>query len=35
MPFWLAWLLVVALVLGTPFALFGAFWATLRAGEPE
>jgi hypothetical protein len=31
MPFWLAWLLVVALVIGTPFAIFAAFWSTLRA----
>jgi hypothetical protein len=30
MPFWLAWLLVVALVVGTPFAIFAAYWATLR-----
>jgi hypothetical protein len=35
MPFWLAWLLVVALVLGAPFAIFAAFWATLRVEEPE
>jgi hypothetical protein len=35
MPFWLAWLLVVALVVGTPFAIFAAFWASLRASEPE
>jgi hypothetical protein len=35
MPFWLAWLLVVALVIGTPFAIFAAFWASLRASEPE
>jgi hypothetical protein len=35
MPFWLAWLLVVALVIGAPFAMFAAFWATLRGGEPE
>jgi hypothetical protein len=35
MPFWLAWLLVVALVIGAPFAIFAGFWATLRAGEPE
>jgi hypothetical protein len=33
MPFWLAWLLVVALVIGTPFAIFAAFWATLRAHD--
>jgi hypothetical protein len=33
MPFWLAWLLVVALVIGTPFAIFAAFWVTLRADE--
>jgi hypothetical protein len=33
MPFWLAWLVVVALVIGTPFAIFAAFWTTLR-GEP-
>jgi hypothetical protein len=30
MPFWLAWPLVVLLVLGTPFAIFGAFWLALR-----
>ncbi|HEX7297884.1 MAG TPA: hypothetical protein VF257_02685 [Solirubrobacteraceae bacterium] len=34
MPFWLAWVLVVALVIGTPFAVFAAFWATLRTDEP-
>jgi hypothetical protein len=33
MPFWLAWVLMVALVIGTPFAIFAAFWATLRADE--
>jgi hypothetical protein len=34
MPFWLAWLLVVALVIGAPFAIFAGFWAALRS-EPE
>jgi len=32
-PSWLAWILAVALVVGTPFAIFAAFWTTLR-GEP-
>jgi hypothetical protein len=31
MPFWFAWLLLVALVVGTPFAIFGAYWTTLRS----
>jgi hypothetical protein len=35
MPCWLAWLLVVALVVATPFAIFAAFWAALRADEAE
>jgi hypothetical protein len=35
MPFGLAWLLVVALVIGAPFAIFAAFWATLRADETD
>jgi hypothetical protein len=35
MPFWLAWLVAVALVVGTPFAVFAGFWVTLRAGEAE
>jgi hypothetical protein len=35
MPFWLAWLLVVALVVATPFAIFAGFWATLRDDESE
>jgi hypothetical protein len=30
MPSWLAWILAVALVIGTPFAIFAAFWTTLR-----
>lgn len=30
-PFWLAWVLVVGLVIGTPLAIFGALWSTLRA----
>jgi hypothetical protein len=30
MPFWLAWPLVGVFVLGTPFAVFGAFWLALR-----
>jgi hypothetical protein len=33
MPFWLAWPLVVALVIGTPLAIFGAFWWVLRADD--
>jgi hypothetical protein len=32
-PSWLAWILAVALVVGTPFAIFAAFWTTLRS-EP-
>jgi hypothetical protein len=35
MPFWLAWLLTVMLVIGTPLVIFATYWATLRAGEPE
>jgi hypothetical protein len=31
MPFWLAWPLVVALVIGTPLAVFFGFWVTLRS----
>jgi hypothetical protein len=31
MPFWLAWPLVVALVIGTPLAILFGFWTTLRA----
>jgi hypothetical protein len=34
MPVWLAWPLLVLLVLGTPFAIFGAFWLALRE-EPS
>lgn len=30
MPFWLTWLLVVVLVVGTPFAIFAAYATTLR-----
>jgi hypothetical protein len=30
MPFWLAWLLVVVLVIGTPFAVFAGYAASLR-----
>jgi hypothetical protein len=30
MPFWLAWPLVVVLVLVTPFAIFAAFWLAFR-----
>jgi hypothetical protein len=30
LPSWLAWPLVVGLVLGTPFAVFAAFWLALR-----
>jgi hypothetical protein len=33
MPAWLAWPLVVLFVLGTPFAVFAAFWLALR-GDP-
>jgi hypothetical protein len=29
-PSWLAWILAVTLVVGTPFAIFAAFWTTLR-----
>lgn len=35
MPFWLAWMVVVALVMGTPIAVFAGFWATLRSGEAD
>lgn len=35
MPFWLAWIVVVGLVLGIPFAVFGAFWSALRASETD
>jgi hypothetical protein len=31
MPFWLAWPLVVAFVIGTPLLIFFGFWTTLRA----
>jgi hypothetical protein len=31
MPFWLAWPLVVALMIGTPLAILFGFWTTLRA----
>jgi hypothetical protein len=30
MPSWLAWMIVVALVVGTPLAVFGGLWLTLR-----
>jgi hypothetical protein len=30
MPFWMAWLLAVAVVVGTPLAIFAAYWAVLR-----
>jgi hypothetical protein len=35
MPFWLAWLLTVMLVIGTPLAIFATYWAALRSGGPE
>jgi hypothetical protein len=35
MPFWLAWLLVVTLVIGTPLAIVAGFWATLRHDQTE
>jgi hypothetical protein len=35
MPFWLAWTLVVGLVIGTPIAVFAGFWSTLRADDVD